>query len=82
MSIVTLNEMLRHAERHKYGVGMFDVHNLEMVNAAVSAAEQERSPIIIALAEVHAPTYREIDDILNIMVHLCKTGKGADSCTF
>lgn len=75
MSIVTLNEMLRHAERHKYGVGMFDVHNLEMVNAAISAAEQESSPIIIALAEVHAPTYREIDDISNIMVHAARRAK-------
>lgn len=75
MAIVTLKEMLNHAEKNKYGVGMFDVHNLEMVNAAILAAEQERSPIILALAEVHAPTYREIDDISNIMVHAAKRAK-------
>lgn len=75
MALVTLKEMLSHADKHKYGVGMFDVHNLEMVNAAVAAAEQECSPIIIALAEVHAPTYREIDDISNIMVHAAKRAK-------
>lgn len=72
MPIVTLKEILQDADKKKYGVGMFDVHNLEMVNAAIQAAEEERSPIIIALAEVHAPTFRELDDIANIMVHGAK----------
>lgn len=75
MPIVTLKEILQDADKKKYGVGMFDVHNLEMVNAAIQAAEEEHSPIILALAEVHAPTFREIDDISNIMVHGAKRAK-------
>lgn len=72
MPIVTLKEILQDADQKRYGVGMFDVHNLEMVNAAIQAAEEERSPMIIALAEVHAPTFGELDDISNIMVHGAK----------
>jgi fructose-bisphosphate aldolase class II len=53
--LVSLNEILADAERGKYGVGLFNMLNLEMARGIISAAEQERSPLILGVAEVHLP---------------------------
>lgn len=75
MALVTLKEVLEDAQKNKYAVGMFDVHNLEMVRAVIEAAEQEQSPVIMALAEVHVKNTRDIEEIANIMVHAAKKAK-------
>lgn len=75
MALVTLQEVLQDAQKNGYGVGMFDVHNLEMVRAVIEAAEQEHSPVIMALAEVHVNSKRGIEEIANMMVHAAKTAK-------
>lgn len=53
--LVTLSEILKDAEEKKYGVGLFNMLNLEMARGIVDAAEEERSPIILGVAEVHLP---------------------------
>lgn len=53
--LVTLKEILSEAERGKYGVGLFNMLNLEMARGIIDAAEQERSPIILGVAEIHLP---------------------------
>lgn len=53
--LVTLKEILSDAERGKYGVGLFNMLNLEMARGIIDAAEQERSPLILGVAEVHLP---------------------------
>ncbi len=75
MPIVTLKDILADAHKQKYGVAMYDVHNLEMTNAIIEAAEEERSPVIVALAEVHAGTVHQLEDIANIMVYAAKRSK-------
>lgn len=75
MPIVTLREILQDANKNRYAIGMFDVHNLEMTGAAIAAAEQEHSPIIIALAEAHADTVQKLEDISNIAVYAAKRAK-------
>lgn len=45
--LVTSRELLLDAQRKKYAVGAFNVENMEMVLAVVSAAEETRSPIIM-----------------------------------
>lgn len=72
MSIVNLNEILKNAQDNHYGIGMFDVINLEMVNAVIDAAIEKNSPVILALAEVHIPTQKKLYEIANIMVHAAK----------
>lgn len=47
MSLVTTKEMLLKAQKEGYGVGAFNVENLEMVQAVVAAAEELNSPIIM-----------------------------------
>jgi len=53
--LVTLKEILREAEAKQYAVGMFNMLNLEMARGIVEAAEEERSPVILGVAEVHLP---------------------------
>lgn len=53
--LVTLEEILKDAEERKYGVGLFNMLNLEMARGIIEAAEEERSPLILGVAEVHLP---------------------------
>lgn len=47
MPLVTSKELLLNAQHDGYAVGAFNVENLEMVQAVVSAAEELRSPVIL-----------------------------------
>lgn len=53
--LVTLEEILKDAEQRKYGVGLFNMLNLEMARGIIDAAEAENSPVILGVAEVHLP---------------------------
>lgn len=55
MSLVTLKEVLTDARAKKYAVGNFDVFNLEMLRGVMEAAEESRSPVILAYAESFEP---------------------------
>lgn len=47
MALVTTKEMLLDAQKKGYAVGAFNVENMEMVMAVVSAAEELKSPVIM-----------------------------------
>lgn len=47
MPLVTTQQMLKDAQKHKYAVGAFNVENMEMVMAVVEAAEELKSPVIL-----------------------------------
>ncbi|KQL21627.1 class II fructose-1,6-bisphosphate aldolase [Cytobacillus solani] len=51
MELVTMKEMLHKALKEGYAVGHFDIHNLEWTQAALSAAKDENSPIILGVTE-------------------------------
>ena len=53
--LVNLNQVLRKAQAEHYAVGLFNTHDTDMLEAAISAAEELRSPIIIGTAEVLLP---------------------------
>ena len=50
--LATLNDVLPKARAEKYAVGLFNTINTDMLEAAISAAEEMHSPIIIGTAEV------------------------------
>ena len=54
--LVTLKEILQDASDKKYAVGLFNMLNLEMARGIIDAAEEERSPVILGVAEVHLPS--------------------------
>lgn len=53
--LVNLNDILLDAQKNKYAVGLFNTTDTDMLEAAISAAEELRSPIIIGTAEVLLP---------------------------
>jgi fructose-bisphosphate aldolase class II len=51
MVMRTNKELLNLAKKGGYGVGAFNINNLEILQAIVSAGESEKSPAIIAVSE-------------------------------
>ena len=69
MPLVPLHEMYRDANKNCYAIGQFNVNNLEFIQAALEAAEEMKSPVIIA-ASTSAIKYAGLENI----VALVKTG--------
>ena len=53
--LVNLNEVLYDAQKHHYGVGLFNTTDTDMLEAVIEAAERKRSPVIIGTAEILLP---------------------------
>jgi len=51
MPLVKMNQVLKPALEGKYAVGAFNADNLEMVQAFIKAAEDERAPLILQLSQ-------------------------------
>jgi len=66
--LVTGKEILDKAHKEGYAVGAFNINKMEILQAVIAAAEEERSPVIIQTSEV-AIKYAGID-YLSAMVHL------------
>ena len=52
MALVKMKDLLKRAEEKNIGCGAFSVGNMEMVKAAIRAAEELNTPIILQIAEV------------------------------
>jgi fructose-bisphosphate aldolase class II len=50
-----MNDILADAQKNKYAVGLFNTIDTDMLEAAIAAAEEARSPIVIGTAEVLLP---------------------------
>jgi len=66
--LATLSTILKKAHKNNYAVGAFNINNLEMLQAVMAAAEQEKSPVIISTSE-GAISYAGMDE-LGALVHL------------
>ncbi|MBR2721540.1 MAG: class II fructose-bisphosphate aldolase [Clostridia bacterium] len=53
--IVNLDAVLKDAQKNHYAVGLFNTTDTDMLEAAIAAAEELRSPIVIGTAEVLLP---------------------------
>ena len=51
MSLVTSKKLLEEARRERYAVGAFNANNMEMVQAIVKAAQEERAPVILQISQ-------------------------------
>lgn len=67
MMLRTNKELLNLAKKGGYAVGAFNINNLEILQAIVSAAEEERSPAIIAVSE-GAIQYAGLSYIINMVM--------------
>ncbi len=74
MALVNMKDLLDDAYTRKYGVGAFNVTDLEMIRGVIAAAEIEKSPVILQFAELHE-NYVPLDVIAPIMIAAAKTAK-------
>jgi fructose-bisphosphate aldolase class II len=56
MTLTSLKDILTPAREEKYAVGSFNVLSIQMIRGIIEAAEEERSPVIIAFGDVHSKT--------------------------
>ena len=71
MALINLKELLKHARENRYAVGAFNVTNLGFIDTLIDAAIEQRSPIIIQIAEVHL-RYVDLEEIAPIIVGAAK----------
>ena len=69
--LVTLNEVLKDAQKNKYAVGLFNTVNLEMAKGVIAAAEETKSPVIIGTAEVLL-SYAGLEELASLLVPMAK----------
>ncbi|MBE6926546.1 MAG: class II fructose-bisphosphate aldolase [Ruminococcaceae bacterium] len=69
--LVNMNEIMLDAQRNKYAVGLFNTTDTDALEAAIAAAEELRSPIMIGTAEVLLP-YGELQLIGPAMINMAK----------
>jgi len=72
--LVNLDYVLKRAQEGNYAVGLFNTTDTDMLEAAISAAEELNSPIIIGTAEVLLP-YGELDLIAPSVIAAAKRAK-------
>lgn len=74
MPLVQSKTLLENAHAGKYGVGAFNVANMEMIIGAIKAAEELQAPIILQIAEVRL-NYSPLDLIGPMMVAAAKKAR-------
>jgi len=62
--LVPIQEMLADASKRRYGLGMFDAINQEMVDGIIAAAEAERAPVILATVKAFGNLLSMADSML------------------
>ncbi|MBO5240716.1 MAG: class II fructose-bisphosphate aldolase [Clostridia bacterium] len=72
--LVNLNDVLKKAQKEKYAVGLFNTTDSDMLQAAIEAAEEMNSPIVIGTAEVLLP-YGDLKLIAPSVIAAAKRAK-------
>jgi len=71
MALINLKDLLKHARDNRYAVGAFNITNLGFIDTLIDAAVEERSPIILQIAEVHL-RYVNLEEIAPIIISAAK----------
>ncbi len=66
MALVTLKEILQAAEKGRYAVGAFNTNNMEIVQAIIETAQEEKSPVILQASQ-GAIRYAGIEYIVSMV---------------
>ncbi|MGA3353551.1 MAG: class II fructose-bisphosphate aldolase [Acidimicrobiales bacterium] len=74
MPLEPLTPLLEEALAKSYVVGSFNAFNLETVRAVVQAAEELRSPVVVAVAASHLE-YMDFDALADASVPLCRRAR-------
>jgi len=71
MSSARMLDLIALARERRFALPSFNVFNLETALAVVEAAEAERSPLVIAVAEVHLP-YTDFELLAGVLARLAE----------
>ena len=63
MSFVTTKEMLKKAQKERYGIGAFNANNMEIIQAIIETANEEHAPVILQASQ-GAIEYAGLDNIV------------------
>jgi len=74
MPLVTLREILEDADRRGYAVGSFNMVSFGFLNGILEAAEEEKSPVILSIAEVHLP-HMDIEQFAPVAIDSARKSK-------
>lgn len=74
MALINLKDLLGHAKENRYAVGAFNITDLNFIDYLIDAALEERSPIILQVAEVHF-RYLNLEDIAPAIINAAKKVK-------
>lgn len=74
MPLVNLQEILKDAHEKRYAVGNFDAFNMEMVKGILGAAQEAKSPVIIAYGEVFED-YIDVASYAGMVLPLARKAK-------
>lgn len=72
---VSMKEVLQHAHENNYAVVAVSCINMEMVNAAIDAAEEERSAVIINLGPGHMKRHAHCELMMPMVRSLAQKAK-------
>ncbi|MGD9547574.1 MAG: class II fructose-bisphosphate aldolase [Candidatus Krumholzibacteriia bacterium] len=67
MPLIPMRVLLDHAAEHGYGVGAFNVNNMEQIQAIMQAAEETNSPVIVQ-ASRGARSYSQDNYLRHLML--------------
>ncbi len=74
MAFVTTKEMLKEAQKGRYGIGAFNANNMEIIQAIIEAAEEEKAPVILQASQ-GAIKYAGLDMIVAIVKVMAEKAK-------
>jgi fructose-bisphosphate aldolase class II len=74
MALVTLNELLKDAQKRGYAVGSFNMVSFGFLNGILEAAEEEKSPVILSIAEVHLP-HMQVEQFIPAAIHSAQNAR-------
>lgn len=74
MSLLTAGEILNVARQNNYGVGAFEVWNLESVQAVIAAAEKLKQPVIMQIGPYEAD-HAGLEDLSHVALYHARRAK-------
>jgi fructose-bisphosphate aldolase class II len=74
MALVTLSELLKDAKKRGYAIGSFNMVSFGFLNGILEAAEEEKSPVILSIAEVHLP-HMQVEQFIPAAIHSAQNAR-------
>jgi fructose/tagatose bisphosphate aldolase len=75
MSLISLNDMMKHAKAESYAVGYFETWDLRSMISVLRAAESVASPVIVGFSGIYLPRF--LDEEIRWFASYAQAGRAA-----